>query len=61
MPARDRPRLTSLHWLVLGLVTVREIGIPERLASEMHLDLEEIETVCNDLATLGWIERVVIN
>jgi hypothetical protein len=53
--------LTNLHWLVLGLVAVRELGVPELLASEMDVDLTDIEAVCNDLAALGWIERVALN
>ena len=52
------PALTSLHWMVLGLVSVRKIGAPERLASELDLDVDDVEAVCGDLEMLGWIQRV---
>jgi hypothetical protein len=55
------PALTSLHWLLLGLVSVNKIGVPERLAAELDIDVDEIETLCGDLEMLGWIERVEVH
>jgi len=57
-PAERLPDLTMLHWIVLGLVSVWEIGPPERLASEIGIELADVEAVCRDLETLGWIRRV---
>jgi hypothetical protein len=55
------PALTSLHWLLLGLVSVNKIGVPERLAAELDIDVDEIETLCGDLEMLGWIARVEVH
>ena len=52
------PGLTRLHWIVLGLVSTWEIGPPERLASEIGIDVADVERVCQDLENLGWIQRV---
>ena len=52
------PELTSLHWLVLGLVSSWEFGMPERLAAEIGIEVADIEAVCQDLENLGWIQRV---
>jgi hypothetical protein len=56
-----RPELTSLHWLLLGLVSSRQIGVPEDLAAELQLDVDEVETLCGDLEMLGWIERIKVH
>jgi hypothetical protein len=55
------PALTNLHWLLLGLVSANKIGVPERLAAELDIDVDEIETLCGDLEMLGWIERVEVH
>jgi hypothetical protein len=55
------PALTSLHWILLGLVSVRKIGVPEKLAAELDVDVDQVETLCGDLEMLGWIERVEVH
>jgi len=52
------PGLTRLHWVVLGLVSRSEISPPEQLASEIGIDVADIESICQDLEELGWIQRV---
>ena len=52
------PALTTLHWVVLGLVSNWELGIPEDMASEIGAEVADIESICRDLEDLGWIERV---
>jgi hypothetical protein len=61
MSASRAPALTSLHWIVLGLVSVRKISAPERLASELELDVTDVEALCGDLEMLGWIQRVELH
>lgn len=58
MRPEDRAELTKLHWIVLGLVSAWEFGPPERLASQIGVDIEHVEEVCADLVRLGWIRRV---
>jgi len=55
------PELTSRHWLLLGLVSSRQIGVPEKLAEDLDVDLDELERLCDDLEMLGWIERVGVH
>ena len=55
------PTLTSRHWVLLGLVSARKIGVPEKLAEELDTDLEEIESLCGDLEMLGWLARVEVH
>jgi len=43
---------------VLGLVSRSEISPPEQLASEIGIDVADIESICQDLEELGWIQRV---
>jgi DNA-binding MarR family transcriptional regulator len=52
------PELTHLHFVVLGLVSTWEFGPPESLATEMGIDVEDVEALCRDLEQLGWIRRV---
>jgi hypothetical protein len=61
MATTSPPALTSLHWLLLGLVSVRKIGVPERLAEELDVDLDQVETLFCDLEMLGWVERVEVH
>ena len=60
-PVEQIPELTQLHWLVLGMVSTSEFSPPERLASEIGIDIADVERVCQDLEDLGWIQRVEIN
>ena len=62
MPATPTPpTLTTTHWLLLGLLSAGKIGTPERLAAELDLDIDQIETLCGDLEMLGWLERVQLH
>ena len=57
-PGERASELTTLHWIVLGLVSTWRFGPPERLASEMGIALADVESLCQDLERLGWIRRV---
>ena len=54
----DRAELTTLHWVVLGLVKTWQFSPPERLANQIGIDVEDVEQLCQDLERLGWLQRV---
>jgi DNA-binding IclR family transcriptional regulator len=54
----DRAELTTLHWVVLGLVRGWQFSPPERLANQIGIDVEAVEQLCQDLERLGWLQRV---
>ncbi len=58
MGSEGQAELTTLHWVVLGLVSAWKFGPPERLASQIGIDVEDVEQVCADLERLGWLRRV---
>ena len=54
----DRAELTTLHWVVLGLVKTWQFSPPERLANQIGIDVKAVEQLCQDLERLGWLQRV---